>query len=199
MCALIAETIDGMDLKLDISQEGCRAIGAFVDAFDRPGAFDEALANASGHRRRKVASMRLEGDRRLSLLAGVLLDELLRERGLRERDMAYVESENGKPSFAQHPDLHFSLAHSGQMAVAALAQVPVGIDVERLPEFPYDIAEPRLWTEMEAVGKLLGCGVGVFVDGGAYRRPGGICVRHASAGDYLVCLAQRVQWEQQAD
>ena len=180
-------------LELDIRWNEGRLVGASTGVFDEAGAFEQALAHASEHRRRKVASLRLEEDRRLSLLAGMLLDELLGERGLRERDMSYVEGENGKPSFAQHQDLHFSLAHSGHMAVAVLANTPVGADVEHLPSFPHDIAEPYRWTEMEAVGKLLGCGVGAFVDGGAYLRPDGIRVSHSPVGDHLVCLAQRVQ------
>ena len=179
---------------IDITQHGCRVAGAFVDVFDAPGAFDEALANASEHRRRKVASFRFEKDRRLSLLAGALLDELLCERGLREHNMAYVEGENGKPALADYPNLHFSLAHSGQMAVAALAESLVGIDVEYLPLFPHDISEPYSWTEMEAVGKALGCGVGDFVDGATYSRPAGFEVSHMVIGDdYLACLAQQLQ------
>lgn len=182
-------------LAIDITQQGCRAIGAFVDALDQPGAFEGALANASEHRRRKVTSFRFDKDRRLSLLAGALLDELLCERGLRERDRAYVEGERGKPAFADYPDLHFSLAHSGQMAVAALAETPAGIDVEFLPSFPRDLAEPYSWTEMEAVGKVLGCGVGDYVDGVAYTRPPGFEVTHVPIGDdYLICLAQQLQW-----
>ena len=183
-----------MDLKLDISLEGCRAIGAFVDVLSCPGAFEQALASTSVHRRRKVESLRFDADRRLSLLAGALLDELLCEHGLRERDRAYVEGECGKPAFADYPDLHFSLAHSGQMAVAALAEAPVGIDVECLSSFPRDLAEPYSWTEMEAVGKALGCGVGDYVDGRPYVRPADIELRHISVGnDYLVCIAQRLQ------
>ena len=181
-------------LEFDIAERGCRAIGAFVDVLKEPGALEGAWAGASDYRRAKASSFRFEKDRHLSLLAGVLLDELLRERGLRELDMDYAESENGKPSFVGVPELFFSLAHSGRMAVAALSDFPVGIDVEHLPSFPRDIAEPYLWCEMEAVGKLLGCGVGVYVDGAAYCRPDGITVRHIPTGDYLVCLAQDNQF-----
>ena len=180
-------------LAIDITQQGCRAIGAFADVFDRPGAFEGALANASEYRRRKVAAFRFDKDRRLSLLAGALLDELLRGRGLRERDMTYAENEQGKPALVEHQNLHFSLAHSGRMAVAALSTGPVGIDVEYLPAFPRDIAEPLSWTEMEAVGKAMGCGVGDFADGVPYVRPEGFDVSHIPLGDYIVCLAQRVQ------
>ena len=103
--------------------------------------------------------------------------------------MTYVVGEFGKPTFVDHADLHFSLAHSTGMAVGALADVPIGVDVEHLPSFPYDIAEPFSWTEMESVGKLIGCGVGTFVDSGFYERPDGVVVEHFELGDHLVCIA----------
>ena len=183
-----------VDRAFDVTRGTCRAIGALTGVFDAPGAWDAAWADVSEHRRRKVAAFRFERDRRLSLMAGLLLDELLCERGLREREMAYFENEAGKPFFADLPDLHFSLAHSGEMAVAALSVAPVGIDVEHLPAFAADIADPREWTAMESVGKALGTGVGGFVDAGAFQVPAGFDVEHFDEVDgYLICLAQQVQ------
>ena len=175
--------------ELDIQRGGLRMVAAAIDVFDGEVAFDEALAQVSGHRRAKALAYRFEPDRQLSVLAGLLLDELLADYGLRERDMTYREGEQGKPTFADRADLHFSLAHSKQMAVAALAGVPVGVDVEYLPGFPRDIAEPYEWTEMESVGKLLGCGVGSFVDGATFHIPDGVTVAHTVLDDYLVCIA----------
>ena len=177
-------------LDLDMREHGCRFVAAHVDALGDPQAFDEALLLVSEHRRAKVRSFRFAKDQRLSLLAGLLLNELLHDWGLSERDMVYAEAEGGKPVFANRPDLHFSLSHSEAMAVATMACAPVGVDVEYLPAFPYDLADPHQWTEMESVGKLLGCGVGVFVDGAPYRRPDGIMVEHVACGDYLICLSR---------
>lgn len=175
---------------LDIRDNGCRVIAARADALEDADTFEEALAHVSDHRRLKAKSFRFAKDRQLSLLAGLLLDELLRDYGLRERDMAYLVGPQGKPEFADRSDLHFSLAHSGSMAVAALSTSPVGVDVEHLPSFAYDVAEPYGWTKMESVGKLLGCGVGTFVDGAAFRVPAGVSVEHVELGDYLVCIAR---------
>ena len=168
---------------------GLRMVAATIGMFDGEVAFDEAIAQISQHRRAKALAYRFERDRRLSLLAGLLLDELLREHGLRECDMAYDESELGKPVFSAHPELQFSLAHGGEMAVAALAEQPVGVDVERLADFPRDIAEPHEWTEMESVGKLLGTGVGTYVDSGSYSAPAGVSVEHFQTCGHLICLA----------
>lgn len=164
-------------------------IAAFTGALEDVDAFEAALANASDYRCAKARAFRFAKDQRLSLLAGLLLDELLRDHGLRERDMAYMEGALGKPAFANRGDMHFSLAHSGEMAVAALAASPVGVDVEHLPSFAYDVAEPYAWTKMESVGKLFGCGVGQYVDGDMFQVPAGIAIEHVELGDYLVCIA----------
>ena len=173
-----------------IRRDGCHIVTGWTSALEDEREFEAAMGRVSAHRRAKVQAYRFPKDRRLSLLAGLLLDELLDDCGLREQDMDYREGEGGKPLFANRPDLHFSLAHSERLAVAALAQAPIGVDVEYLPSFPHDIAEPFSWTEMESVGKLLGCGVGRFVDGEAYRRPNKTMVEHISLGDYLVCIAR---------
>ena len=188
-----------MELACDKRGEGWRLIAAADDQIDTATAFDAALATVSDHRRSKALSFLFEKDRRTSLLAGLLLDELLKEAGLRERDMVYKVSDLGKPTFAEHEDLHFSLAHSSGMAVGALSAKPIGVDVERLPGFPTDIAEPYEWTEMESVGKLLGCGVGTYVDTGTYERPASVTVEHFVLGDYLVCIARETGLPYRAD
>ena len=88
---------------------------------------------------------------------------------------------------------HFSLAHSETMAAAGLAHDPVGVDVEHLQAFPSDIADPYEWTRMEAVGKALGTGVGVFADSGCFTVPEGFRIEHRECGDYLVCVALQCQ------
>ena len=174
-----------------IRADGCHVASGLTDTLEDEREFEKAMGRLSAHRRAKVQAFRFPKDRRLSLLAGLLLDELLADCGLREQDMRFGEADGGKPVFADRPDLHFSLAHSERRAVAALARTPVGVDVEFLPSFPHDIAEPYSWTEMESVGKLLGCGVGGFVDGKNYCRPEGVTIEHVALDDYLVCIARR--------
>ena len=175
--------------ELDIRRDGIRLVAASIDVFDCEFSFEDALERVSQHRRSKALSYRFDSDRRLSLLVGLLLDDLLCERGLRECDMRYDVSDLGKPTFAAHPELHFSLAHSGDLALTALADVPVGVDVERLSDFPRDIADPHEWTQMESVGKLFGAGVGGYVDAGCFHMPDGVQTEHFETRGYLVCLA----------
>ena len=218
----LARELVGKGLMFDRSSDGCRVVAASTDVLAWPGLFERVLGEVSEYRRRKALGFSFERDQRLSLLAGLLLDELLVDFGLRERSMTIRENEFGKPSFSNRPDLLFSLSHSGNMAVAALATHLVGVDVEDLATFSYDIAEPFKWTTMESVGKALGVGVGAYVDSGEFSIPDDFEVEHvlldgvagaavsevpglpgqrdsekSNLGDtvngrYLVCIAQRL-------
>ncbi len=92
-----------------------------------------------------------------------------------------VRTQKGKPHFIGDHAPSFSMAHHGGLAVAACSDTPVGIDLELLR--PYTAASAiakrffsqaeqerfaayggdstaffRVWTEKEALGKLLGDG-----------------------------------------
>lgn len=49
-------------------------------------------------------------------------------------------AEDGKPYLVAEPGIHFNLSHSGQWAVCALGNCPVGIDIEKCEPGRRDIA-----------------------------------------------------------
>jgi len=59
-----------------------------------------------------------------------LLAYAVRRRWGMEHLPAIARSEQGKPHFPDHPDLHFNLSHSGTMALCAVDEYPVGADIE---------------------------------------------------------------------
>ncbi len=92
-----------------------------------------------------------------------------------------LRTKEGKPYFADSPDTSFSMAHHSGLAAAVCTDMPVGIDLELLrphtaarsiAERFFTSAEQqrvaaygndasaffRVWTEKEALGKLLGTG-----------------------------------------
>ena len=106
---------------------------------------------------------------------------LLRERGVDPAPLILSRGKSGKPYFANCP-LQFGISHSGDLAVCALSDLPVGIDVERLREkknaeiFAKRFFSPRecailtaardknnaffeIWTKKEAALKLRGRGI----------------------------------------
>lgn len=128
-----------------------------------------------------------------------------------------VRAEGGKPYFKDFPDRHFNLSHSGQFALCALSDAPVGADIEAvrprkegLPAYTFRGSDYErwltlggdweafctLWTEVESVIKYTGEGLK------AYRRaqlPDG-CVLTNLSGDgwkAAVCgceAAEKVEW-----
>jgi len=129
---------------------------------------DAALAaRAPAEWRVKAASMRFERDARLERVAGGLLAEMLAARGVATPRFALGRF--GKPELADAVGLHFSLAHSDAVVLCAVADRPVGCDVERLvvgPSRNRDFYER--WTRREAGLKMTGCG---FANGAGFDDP----------------------------
>lgn len=122
----------GLEILKHFVLDGCEVKVADVTPLAAPGALDDALRLLSRYRRDKTLHYRFERGKMLSAGAGLLLDNLLRNRGLRERDMRYVEGEHGKPAFEQNPELHFNLSHSGNLVACAIGEVPLGVDIQTI-------------------------------------------------------------------
>ena len=162
-------------------------------------------------RREKVMRFRSEGDRRLCLGAGLLAFHALREAGA--SDLSIRRLEYGKPVLAAHPDIHFNLSHSGALAVCAVSDRPVGVDVQTMITYDPGLAarclQPgerawlegetdrdrgftRLWTRKESWLKRSGAGLSVpmrsfpALPGGS---PDGdtLWAEHCAAG-HLICV-----------
>ncbi|MYW64239.1 4'-phosphopantetheinyl transferase superfamily protein [Streptomyces sp. SID8379] len=124
---------------------------------DGTGVLDETeLRRAAGfrfarHRERYVAAH--------LALRGVLGEHL----GCAPGDVRFVRlacpgcgEPHGRPALADAPDVHFSLSHSGDLALIAVAPAPVGADVEELPsaEVAQDLSavlHPRERAELAAL------------------------------------------------
>lgn len=124
--------IKGIEILKHFILDGCEVKVADITPLAAPGALDEALGRLSHYRCDKTLRYRYERGKMLSAGAGVLLDNMLRKHGLRERDMRYVEGEHGKPSLEGFPELFFSLSHSGNLVACAIGEVPLGVDVQTI-------------------------------------------------------------------
>jgi len=89
-----------------------------------------ALERVSPQRREQAMRFRFDSGRRLSLAAYLLLMEgLEKEYGIIEPPV-FEYTPEGKPFLVQHPDIHFNLSHSKNVALCAISDQPVGADVE---------------------------------------------------------------------
>ncbi len=140
----------------------------------------EECSFLSTARQKKAGSYRLEKDKKLCLAAGVALDRLLKDLGLREKDVNVVYLELGKPYIEGHPKIRFNISHSGDMAIAVISSKEVGCDIERRGRYSEailsrcfcederiyvsssadpDLAFTRIWTAKESFLKALGLGI----------------------------------------
>ena len=113
-----------------------------------PALFADAYARVSAARRAKVDRLKADGPRRLSLAAGLLLADTLAGLGVAGAMAEEEEDENGKPFLPRCPELHFSLSHSGTAAMCAVADRPVGCDIQRMAPRSLRLAE-RYYTAAE--------------------------------------------------
>ncbi|MGX1880792.1 4'-phosphopantetheinyl transferase family protein [Streptomyces sp. NPDC055287] len=176
---------------LPVEGAGAAPVLWSVDA-ERQGDAAERLAVGvldDGEKERAASFVR-EADRRCYVTAHVALRTLLgawlgREPGavrLHREPCPSCGGPHGRPATADGP-VHFSLSHSGNVALLACAAVPVGVDVEALPRpgvvrevagdlHPRETAElsavpeagrpaafARVWARKEAYLKGLGTGL----------------------------------------
>ena len=144
-----------------------------------------AFASLPEWRRRKAEAFRFEADRRRSVAVWMLLRQMLAERGLDADSLSVTENEFGKPAFEASLGIHFNLSHGGERVMAAVSDLPVGCDVERIVPFDEGVAREcltdeelawvkrshpgldrdrmfvRLWVRKEAYVKAVGRGLGI--------------------------------------
>lgn len=170
-----------------MEEHGLKVYTLHTDEFSKEAYFKECYSSLSAYRREKTDSYRFLADKKLSVGAGILLDKGLQEYGLREANVRIAYGENGKPYLPDYPQIHYNLAHSGKMALAAFAQTEVGCDIEEIKaaslklarrffcpnEYEYiaqfagckqDYAFYRIWTLKESFLKVTGMGMRLSLD-----------------------------------
>ena len=129
--------------------------------------FDTYIDKVDVARQEKAKRLTLPNARAQSLGAGLLLRYAVEnDTKLDYEKLNFLTEANGKPYIEGNP-FYFSLSHSGNYAVCAISDSPIGVDIEKEKElserikgrFAKNIVE---WTEKEAKGKLTG--VGFFDD-----------------------------------
>ncbi len=133
-------------------------------------------------RREKLLACRNNKQKILSAGAGYLLAPAFGVFGIDAMSARVAHDADGKPYLVDHPGIFFSLSHSGSMAMCAVADAPIGCDIQSVSEVRHSEAvarrfftrreqeqwaacsEPRrefarLWTLKESYVKYLGCGI----------------------------------------
>ena len=150
-----------------------------ISELSDPSLFNRAMeALPWEERRRKVLRFRPKQERMRCLGAGLLAAFALRSAGAEDLRMSC--GPQGKPELAAHPDIHFNVSHSGSLAVCAVSDAPVGVDVEHSRKILWGVVRrffrpeeqewlerspdpdrdfTRLWTRKESFLKRSGEGL----------------------------------------
>ena len=147
----------------------------------------DLTASLPAYRRDAIARFALEKDKKLSVGAGLLLQKACADAGAEGEDRAVDFLPGGKPVLHNRPDVHFSLSHSGEIAVCAISESNVGCDIESVGKFRELLAKKicspaeleylysldeneraggftRLWTLKESYMKFTGDGLSAGAD-----------------------------------
>ena len=118
-----------------------------ISTIDSKAKFDAYFDKLPKYRQDKINSLKNENDKYLSLLAGRLLCDGLRDLGLFSYIDKVVIDENGKPSIPGTP-IYFSISHSGTKAMVVFSDSEVGCDVQVMKEDSISLAD-RFFTDEE--------------------------------------------------
>lgn len=101
--------------------------------------FEKYLALMSDSRRNAVLRMRLENDRKRTVLGEMLARRAISEQsGIEEDTIIIHRAENGKP-YCENASVCFSISHSKEYVVCAAGHYPIGADIEKIR-----FTEPRV-------------------------------------------------------
>ena len=139
------------------------------------------LSFTSEYRKKKIEkTSNPEKADEMLLAESVLKYAVKKEFGIPFEKLAISCKENGKPYFLNYENIHFSISHCKEYIAVALCDRPVGIDIQKIGNFPKKVAEricsenefemllhaqnpeslfAKLWTKKEAALKMKGLGL----------------------------------------
>lgn len=145
--------------------------------------YNDAFESMSEERKTAVLRMKFENDRKRSVLGEKLAREGIADAcGIPGKDIQFVRTENGKP-YCLNANAQFSISHCKDLAVCAVSQYPIGVDVEFIRDIDMRITRFactgkdmeyifgtedgeerkmrffRIWTAKEAYFKYHGTGI----------------------------------------
>lgn len=138
---------------------------------------DEWFELMSDERKQAVSRMQVEHKRNLRIAADALCRKAISEFcGISPADIVFVYNEKGKP-YAKGLPVHFNISHSGDIAVCAVSESEIGIDIEKIRSVNPRISDKfateeeneyistsengffEIWTLKEAYFKCIGTGL----------------------------------------
>lgn len=112
--------------------------------------FDELVERLYPERKSRVLAFRRKEPAYVSVVAGLLLQELVEKQlGIRPDELVFEKNENGKPWIKDYPEFYFNISHAGDYVVLAYGDVPLGVDIEQIRGKENLRVARRCFTERE--------------------------------------------------
>ncbi len=141
----------------------------------------EWFAQMSSEKKQSVSKMKVEGKKNLRIAADALCRNALADFcSISPAEITFEYSAHGKP-YAKGLPAHFSVSHSGDIAVCAVSHSEIGIDIEKIRSVNLRASEKfatenereyirnsetgffEIWTLKEAYFKCIGTGLGTDI------------------------------------
>ncbi|MCM3339753.1 4'-phosphopantetheinyl transferase superfamily protein [Paenibacillus sp. MER TA 81-3] len=153
---------------------------------------EELLPYVSEERKSSIARFRQEIDAKRALLSECIVRALIiSQYRCSNEHIRFERHTHGKPYAASHPDYHYNVSHSGDWVACAVADLPLGVDIEQIRPIELSIAERffaaseteailslceaerlpmfyKIWTLKESFVKAEGTGLTVPLDSVAF-------------------------------
>ena len=123
-----------------------RIYAADINCIIDSGSFEYWYDQMPPERKKKIDAFRPQKNKLLSLAAGILLKRALENEGIYAYEI--VEKCAGKPYIKGREDVFFNLSHSGEMAIIAVSDKEVGIDIQEKSHFQPGLIK-RVFSESE--------------------------------------------------
>ena len=139
---------------------------------------DEWFEQMSAERKQAVSQMKVRHKRDLRIAADALCRKAISDFcNISPADIEFEYNGNGKP-FAKNLPVYFSISHSGDLAVCAVSDCEIGIDIEKIRDINLRVSDRfatdrekeyirnyengffEIWTLKEAYFKCIGTGLG---------------------------------------
>lgn len=131
-------------------------------------------------KKERILRQRIKQKADTMLLGEILMRLAVKKNFGIDAENRIAATKHGKLFLKGCENVHFNISHSGSYAVCAVASAPVGVDIQKIGEYKRGVAErffneseilqieaavdkasefTRLWTQKEAVLKMLGTGL----------------------------------------
>lgn len=143
--------------------------------------FQYLLEYVQAEKQERILKQKIKQNADNMLIGEILAKVVIKKTfGIDIKKQNFTYTEHGKPYLTNYPDVHFNISHSGEYVVCGVSDKPIGVDIQKIGEYNYDVAKrvcnekelvqienslnkasefTKLWTQKEAVLKMHGIGI----------------------------------------